>query len=167
MDRGPDIVAAALAEGLSRNQCVSAWLGPGNVLFLGLGTAVIAERDPDGRRSTPPYELQTNFADWTIELPGGPTIAADDRDRSRAAARALIGRPVLEWQVGDGHALQIHFHGGLLLNVAPTVGPELAGKAAWWLCLPGGRTVAVACDGRVIATDSRRLNCDWFKRPGE
>src|SRR5437773_10472133 len=92
MDRGPDLVAAALAEALSRNQCVSAWLGPGNVLFLGLGTAIIAERDPDGRRSTPPYELQTNFADWTIECPGGPTIPAADPDRSEEAAPALTRR---------------------------------------------------------------------------
>jgi hypothetical protein len=167
MNNGQDILAAALTEALDRRQCASAWVGHRSVLFLGLGTAVLADRGADGRRATPPYELQTNFTDWSIELPEGPLIADNDRDRSEAAARALVGRPVADWHVFGEQTLRVRFHGGPVLTVVPLSDADSADKAAWWLCLPGGRIVGVACDGRVVAADSRRQTCDWFKRPAE
>jgi hypothetical protein len=166
MNDGPDILNAALAEALDRRQCVSAWLGHGTALFLGLGTAVLADRDEDGRRTRPPYEVQTNLADWTVGWQGGPVVNDNDRPRAETAAQSLVGRPVAGWNLSDDATLSVRFHGGLVLTVAPMNDGESADKTAWWVCLPGGRIVAVACDGRVVAADSRRATCDWFERPG-
>ena len=44
-----------------------AWLGYGEVLFLRLGDSPIVARSPDGRRARPPYELHTNFSDWSVQ----------------------------------------------------------------------------------------------------
>jgi hypothetical protein len=108
--------------------------------------------------------LQTNLAEWSVESPEGPVIADNDRLRSAVAARALVGRPVTDWQLYDEHSLRVHFYGGSVITVTPMADTASADKTAWWVCLPGGRVVAVSCDGRVVAADSRRSTCDWFQR---
>jgi hypothetical protein len=87
-----DPVVARLEEALRGSRCVSAWLGYGEVLFAGFGSEVLPEREPDGRRTRPPYKLHTNFADWWIEENGR---AAHDETRASAerAAKGLVGRP--------------------------------------------------------------------------
>jgi hypothetical protein len=165
MSGDSDILSAALAEALDGHQCVSAWLGHHTVLFLGLGTAVLADRGEDGRRSSPPYEVQTNLAEWSVEWADGPVIHDHDRPRAEAAARALVGRSVSGWHLCDENTLRVRFFAGPILTIVPMADGQSADKAAWWVCLPGGRTVAVACNGRVVAADSRRAICDWFDRP--
>jgi hypothetical protein len=167
MQDGLKVLSAALAEALDLRKCVSAWLGQGNVLFLGTGITVLAERDADGRRLTPPYELQSNHAEWTIESATRKVVVHQDHEDAEAAARALVGRPVIGWKLAGRHALRIKFHGGPLLTIRPMTDAALTGQSAWWVCLPGGRTVTVTCDARVVATDSRRDTCDWLKRAGE
>jgi hypothetical protein len=109
--------------------------------------------------------VQTNLAEWSVEWPDGPVINDNDGPRAETAARALVGRTVSGWHLAEGNTLRVRFYGGAVLTVAPMTVGESADKAAWWVCLPGGRTVAVACNGRVVATDSRRETCDWFDRP--
>src|SRR5262245_4833353 len=139
MSEGPDILSAALTEALDRRLCVSAWVGHPSVLFLGLGTGVIAERHADGTRPRPPFELQTNFAEWSVQSPQGPVITDADRAEAEIAARALIGRPVMSWQLAEDHTLRVQFYGGAILTVAPMSEASSPDKAAWWVCLPGGR----------------------------
>jgi hypothetical protein len=66
MDYTPELLANAIAETLSGCRCVSAWLGYGNALFLGFGSEMIAPRNSQGRRTKPPYELQTSMAGWRV-----------------------------------------------------------------------------------------------------
>src|SRR5262249_1519953 len=132
MTQDSDALSAALTEALDRHQCASAWLGHGTALFLGLGTAVLADRDEGGRRSQPPYEVQTNLADWSVEWQGGPVVNDNERPRAEAAARALLGRSVTGWHLADDMTLRVHFYGGLILTVAPITDGESADKAAWW-----------------------------------
>ena len=49
MEHGPDILVDAVAEAFSGHRCASAWLGYGNVLFLGFGGAPIEPFTPAGQ----------------------------------------------------------------------------------------------------------------------
>ncbi len=151
MLHGFDLLEATVAEALSGRRCVSGWIGYGNALFLGFGADQLPERDDDGRRSKPPYELQTETAGWRVE---GAAIADAESDREMAerAIRALVGRPVIHWRLIDRRALVVAFAGGWQLDVLPPaeVDPESGGGHEWWLCLPGSCYVGVGSGGRVV-----------------
>lgn len=162
MEHGPDILADAVAEAVSGHRCVSAWLGYGNVLFLGFGGAPIEPFTPAGRPAEPPYELHANMADWRVS--GGDLAAGadDERDLAERAVSALLGRPVVAWRLGARHALSVEFAGGQLLEVVPLGDADVADSDGWSVTLPGGRVVAVSCGGQVAAIDSRRPVGEWF-----
>ncbi len=63
MNESHTFPVSRLSEAFTDHRCVTAWLGYGNVLFLGFGDSVLPERDQYGRRTRPPYELETNYAD--------------------------------------------------------------------------------------------------------
>src|SRR4051812_21468797 len=100
------MLADALGEALSGRRCVSAWLGYGKVLFLGLGDAPSALCGPDGLRARPPYELETNFADWSVQLPGSSADADSTKEQAERAVGELIGRPVAGWQLGADNTVR-------------------------------------------------------------
>ena len=149
MGHGPELLDEALAAALSGHRCVSAWLGYGNALFLGFGSEVVSPRNPDGRRTVPPYELQTSMA----------ADSDDERESAERAVEALVGRVVVRWQLKDHHGLEVEFAGGWLLEVIPPseIDPDWSDLDEWWFCLPGSRFVGVGSDGRVVA--------GWSDRP--
>ena len=167
MNIAPEMLPDALTETLSGHRCVSAWLGYGEVLFLGLGNVPIPERDADGRRIRPPYKLETNFATWSVQSLGSSVSADDTRDHAERAARDLIGRPVVGWHLGSGHTIRIDFGDDHSLQVVPMTGSDVVGKDAWLVSMPNGRIVAVSCDGQVVAVDSKRPIREWFSRSAE
>jgi hypothetical protein len=152
---------ARLREAFVGRRCVSAWLGYGDILFLGLGQSLITERDIDGRRIRPPFELETNFADWLIE---GPMIAVSvDSDRAvlEAAGESLVGEQVVSWELFESNRLRLTFTGTKVLTIVPwAVADGLSD--AWCLQSPDGRVLAVATDGRVVVVNAGLPVRDWF-----
>ena len=152
---------ARLSEAFTGHRCVTAWLGYGSVLFLGFGEKVLSERDQHGRHTRPPFELETNFADWFVE---GPTIAASaDSDRAQliAAAESLIGEQVVSWELPESKNLRVTFTGKKLFAVEAW-GTEDGLADAWCLKSPDGRILAVATDGRFVVVDASLPVREWF-----
>jgi hypothetical protein len=158
VEHSPGLLTDAVAEALAGHRCVSAWLGYGNALFLGFGSEPIPPRDPEGRRTMPPYELQTSMAGWRV---GGDASADSDGERGpgERAVAALVGRPVVRWRLNDRRGVEIEFAGGWLLEVVPPaeVEPDWSDLDEWWFCLPGSRFVGVSSGGRVIAGRTDRV----------
>jgi hypothetical protein len=166
MDGGRDLLSDAVAEALDGHCCASGWLGYANVLFLGFGDAPVPPRTDDGRRTGPPYEVNANRADWRIDGDGLAACADDDRGPAERAVAALIGRPVVGWSLGAGHALTVQFDRGLTVRVDPWLDPDEARWDAWSVSLPG-RLVAVSCGGRVAAPDPECPVGQWFGGPAQ
>ena len=143
-----------IEEAISGHRCVTAWLGYGNALFLGFGPDVLPFRAPDGRRSKPPFELQTSLAGWRID--GEICASADDEPAvAELAVGELIGKPVVRWELQDERYLKIEFESDSQLQLLPPKEVDLD-LEEWWFCLPGSRYVGVGSDGRIVegSTDS-------------
>lgn len=150
-----------ISDAFTGHRCVTAWLGYGNVLFLGFGETVLPVRDKDGRHTRPPYELETNFADWRIEGPVRASSVSSDQATLTEAAGSLIGEEVLCCEVAQRTRLRLSFAGGKLLAVdAWNVADGLAD--AWCLKSPDGRILGVANDGRFVVVDAGIPIRDWF-----
>jgi hypothetical protein len=162
MTVGLDVAAQALTEALSGRTCSSAWLGYGDVLFLGFGNVSFAEVPPR-IHGTPEYKVQTNFADWTMETVGPPGAVLEP-EQAKQAVHSLVGKSVTGWRLIDGHGFQIEFDVALRLRVVPWTDADSTDTDAWCVGLPGNRVVAVSCDGRVASVDSREPIRDWFRR---
>jgi hypothetical protein len=151
-----------LDEALAGRRCVSAWLGYGEVLFLGFGEEVLPERDADGRHPSPPFQLATNFADWSV---AGAVVAASaesERVDLEAAAASLVGQRVVAGEALEGNRLRIEFAQGQLFVVGPW-GVEEGLSDAWSVQSPDGRLLAVATDGRAVVVEARRPINEWFR----
>lgn len=151
MVQSSELLEAAVTEAMTGHRCVSGWLGYGSALFLGFGSEQLPDRDARGRRSEPPYELQTSMADWRVE--GAASAAAEsEQETAERAVRALVGRPVLDWRLIDGRGLVVEFADDLRLEILPRmeVDPERSDLDEWWFCLPGSRYVGVGGGGRVV-----------------
>ena len=162
-----DVASEALSEALSGRTCSYAWLGHGNPLFLGFGKvsqeSITLSRATFNHRVAE-YQVNTNFADWSHETVGtAASMIQMDMDQAEQAVKALEGKQVLRWQLIEGHGLQIEFEGGLRLRVVPWTDSDCADSDAWCVSLPGNRVVAMSCDGRVAAVDSRLPIRDWFR----
>jgi len=156
----PDAVLVdRLKEAFTGRSCVSAWLGHGDVLFLGLGEDVLPERNQEGGRPRPPFELETNFADWFVAR---PTMAPTELTRSDSrAAESLVGKRISNWQMLDGFGLRLTFMDGDKLTVAPW--PIDDGVSdAWSVRAPDGQILAASNDGKVVVVDERTPVRDWF-----
>ena len=130
MGLDPEMLANAAAEALSGHRCVSGWLGYGNALFLGFGSQPIPARRIDGRRSSPPYELQTSIAIWRVI---GNIVASceDERGLAEEAIQALIGLSVAGWQLSDNSGLEIEFVDRWRLDIAPPAEIDPEGTSTW------------------------------------
>lgn len=157
------VPVARLDEALSERLCVSAWLGYGDCLFLGLGEDVLPERGDDGWHSKAPFELETNFADWFVEGPmtARSAPASTDRAELEVAAKSLVGERVLSWELLDRNGLRVRFTGAKALSIAPW-GAEDRVSWAWCVESPDGRILAVATDGRSVVVDAALPIRDWF-----
>jgi hypothetical protein len=155
------ISVARLREAFNGHRCVSAWLGYGDALFLGLGQDVITERGGDGRRVRPPFELKTNFADWLVEGPMTAGSADSDRAALEAAAESLVDEQVASWELLERQRLRLTFTGAKVLTIVPwDVVDGLSD--AWCMKAPDGRILAVATDGRAVVVDAALPIRDWF-----
>lgn len=166
-----DIVPAMQEDQLARlrdaftRRCVQAWLGYGDVLFLGFGEHVMPRVQAGERHATPPYELETNFASWRVEGPvsaqwtydGSPT----ERDELTAAAESLIGERVQEWEVLERLGLRLVFSGSKVLILEPWL-PSKGVAEAWSMTAPDDLILAVSNDGRTIIVPAEMPVCDWF-----
>jgi hypothetical protein len=147
------------------HRCVSAWLGYGDVLFLGFGEHVMPRVRTGERHARPPYELSSNFASWRVEGPvaarwtdeGSPTERAD----LTAAAESLVGERVLAWELLDRLALRLVFTGSKVLVVEPWRTYDGIDEA-WSLTAPDDLILAVSNDGRTIIVPAETPVRDWF-----
>lgn len=145
------------------HRCVSAWLGYGDILFLGFGEQVLPPVQPGERHPRPAYELQSNFATWRVE---GPVAAqsideATERADLTAAAESLVGERVVAWELLDRLGLRMVLTSSKVLVVEPS--PRSKGVAdAWSLTAPDRRVLAVSNDGRAIVVPVEMPVCDWF-----
>ncbi|MHB9038433.1 MAG: hypothetical protein ACYC64_17415 [Armatimonadota bacterium] len=137
--------------------CVQTWLGYAQVLFVGFGDEVLPYVPPGGRHTQPPYELQTEHADWQIEDDSGVIGTADDEyTKAEAAAQRLVGRRANRWQfIGASYALEIEFDGGLKLKIVPMADTEASvfHKNAWNLRMPDDYYRHTRWDGTMYALD--------------
>lgn len=165
MDRLHADSAARLNDAFNGRRCVSAWLGHGEVLFLGFGERVLPVRDSEGGRSKPQFELETNFAVWGV---AGPNINVSsepeetDRHSLEAAAESLIGEQIVSWTLRPSNLLSLTFTGKKMLNVIPW---ELADglSDAWSVeSANDGLIFAVATDGRNVVVNASLPVKDWF-----
>jgi hypothetical protein len=147
-----ELLESSVGDALSGRHCVSAWLGYGNVLFLGFGPDLIPLRTPEGRHTIPPYELQTSIAEWCLR---GDTTAdlEDEAEFAEEAVSALIGLSVVRWQLTPALGLRIEFTGSRLLEITPPSEIDAEDKDLdwWWLCLPDFQFVGVGGNGHVIS----------------
>jgi hypothetical protein len=155
---------ARLREAFS-HRCVSAWLGYGDVLFLGFGEHVMQRVRAGERRAHPPYELNSNFASWRVE---GPVAAqwtdegsATERADLTVAAKSLIGARVEGWELLDRLGLRLVLIGAKVLVVEPWPTSDGIGDA-WSLSAPDQRILAVSNDGRTIVVSAETPVSDWF-----
>ncbi len=160
----PDESHARLLDGvLADGTCVSAWLGYGEVLFLGFGDEVLPEQAPDGSRPWPLAELETNYADWCIQGLDPTFDGEQDRAAAERAARDLIGRRVMSWKLlAPSNGLAIQFAGDKTLVVEPWVDEDVRHSDAWSLTLPDRRVLAVSGEGRMILADEDTPVAHWF-----
>jgi hypothetical protein len=165
MARLPTDSTARLNDAFNGRRCVSAWLGHGDVLFLGFGESVLPVRDSEGVRSEPQFELQTNLAAWSVT---GPDISVSsdpeetDRQSLEAAAESLIGEQVVSWALRANNFLSLAFTGGKMLHVIPW---ELAFRLsdAWSVSsVNDGLVFAVATDGSNVVVSALMPVRDWF-----
>lgn len=165
MDRLPTDSTARLNDAFNGRRCVSAWLGHGDVLFLGFGERVLPVRDSEGVRSEPQFELQTNFAAWSVTGPD-ISVSSEPEETARrsleAAAESLIGEQVVSWALRANSCLSLAFTGGKMLHVIPW---ELADglSDAWSVAsVNDGLVFAVATDGSNVVVNALMPVRDWF-----
>ncbi len=133
-------------------RCVQVWLGYGNALFLGLGDAILppVDLDADPRRPHPhpPFEVQTNLAEWRVADPTGTVVTCEDAEIGAVASRLLLGRTLTcATLAGVGGGLDLEFDGVGRLSVLPYDAPEDSGEHAWYLTDPDGITLVVTIGG--------------------
>ena len=145
---------ARLVDAFESRMCVSAWLGYGDALFLGFGDKVFPPTRRHERCAKPPFELQTNFADWRVEAAGTAHMLR--------AAHSLVGEGVMDWQLLERNGLRLAFTGAKVLTVSPWNAAEGISDA-WCITSPDNRILAVATDGRVVIVDATQPVRDWFE----
>lgn len=160
----PDDYHARLIDAVfADSTCVSAWLGDGEVLFLGFGDKVLPEKTADGRRPRPLAELETNHADWRIQGLAPTFDGEQNRAAAERAARDLIGRRVVSWRLlAPSNGLAIKFEGDKNLVVEPWVDVDAQRSDAWSLAVPDRRVLAVSGEGRMILVDEGTPVAQWF-----
>ena len=157
--------ALRLRDAFLDRRCVSAWLGYGDVLFLGLGEDVLPVPGTGEGPASPPFKLNTNFAAWRVD---GEVSAAwtdsdsgSNRTQLKAAAESLVGERVIGWELLERMGLRLTFTAAKVLTVEPW--PIEDGISdAWCIGSPDGRILAVATDGRVVVVDMHLPVRDWF-----
>lgn len=143
---------SSLDIALRSTRCVSAWLGFGDVLFLGLGCEITPLAE-DGSYPYPPYEIQTHFADWSVERDGSVTSCEAVHDEVEAAARSLVGLEVIAWDGSEvPGCLAIMFDGNARVRICSPPDSSDRRAEAWALRLPTGRHLVVRCDGSVVSS---------------
>ncbi len=155
------VLIVRLREAFAQRRCVSAWLGYGDVLFLGFGDGLPRLCEDDGRRRRPPFELETNFADWLIEGPTAPVTADPDRAQLEAAAQSLVGEQVTNWELLESNGLRLTFSGTKVLKVVPWSAADGLSDA-WCVESPDGLILAVATDGQAVVVDAGLPVSAWF-----
>ena len=157
--------ASRIREALEGRRCVAAWLGHGDVLFLGIGDEVVPEPQSGEPRPRPPIELETNYAAWSVE---GPVSAAWTDSESeaesaqlRAVAESLVGERIIGWELLDRLALRVKFSGSKVLTVQPW--PVSDGVSDAWSLRSSDKHILVASnDGRMVVVDEKLPIRDWF-----
>lgn len=152
---------ARLRDAFASRRCVSAWLGYGDVLFLGLNESALPQPGEGGQRIRPPFQVTTNFAEWLVEGPMSAGTADSDRAKLKAAAESLIGEQVVSWELVERIGLRLAFTGGKALTVVPWSKADRVSDA-WCVESPDGRVLAVATDGRAVVVDATLPIRDWF-----
>jgi hypothetical protein len=130
--------------------CVQAWLGYGDVTFIGFGTTIL-ELTPSGDHPMPAYEFQTQFGRWWLCTPSWEMEAnVTDPDEIRERIALLVGRRLERWRFGASPAVvMLRFEGGIDLHLGACDGVDAEESDAWLFCCPDSRWIQVACSGLV------------------
>lgn len=167
MQHRSDLLRSALAKALDGRRCVSGWLGYGQVLFLGFGDDILPPCYPDDCRTRPPYEVVTNWSNWSLRH-GESLIDADsERATAEAAVERLIGREVTHWELTQNIGLMVEFDDDSELTIERFSPEEAFCRDAWSLRLAEESIVAVSIDGQIASVPSTRPINEWFLRGTE
>ncbi len=146
-------VRRSLDTAIAGRRCVEAWLGYGQVLFLGFDDQANLVAAADSEDVHSPYCLQTVFADWTITRDDRVLgTVDDDATKAEAAARELLGQRAIRWAMSESTLwLEIDFDHGLQLRIAPRADNEAnLHRNAWVLAMPDGCYQHVRWDGTAF-----------------
>jgi hypothetical protein len=140
-----------LDNGIRGRLCVQAWLGYGEVLFLGFGDEVIPPVSPAESHPVPLYELQSNLADWRVEERSVVRGTLDDPwEQAQEACQLLVGKRALGWNLDTTTlGLTVYFESDLSLKVIPWAEEEHHGKTAWMFVNAEDEYLIVTPDGRL------------------
>lgn len=145
---------------LHQRTVVVAWLGFGDPLFLKFAR-VPSERSNEPNRESAVCELETNFANWTVEGLVTGNSEHDDREWLESAAQSLIGATVSGLELAEDGSLAVRFDESRILRIIPW--PVEEGLSdAWSMTLPHDKILAIST-ARHIAVVGRHVPIrDWF-----
>ena len=157
--------ATRILQALEGRRCVSAWLGHGDALFLGIDDEALRVPQPGDAQPRAPIELETNYAAWSVEGPVSATWTDSESEAEsaqlRAAAESLVGERVVGWELLERLALRVEFSGNKVLTVQPW--PVSDGVSdAWSLRSTDKHILAISNDGRMVVVDETLPIQDWF-----
>jgi hypothetical protein len=142
--------------------CVQAWLGYGNVLFLGLSISGEPPLPRPGRRhGYCAYQLRTDLATWSIRA-GGRVLALDEpRGVAESAATQLVSHRTTGWERGPAAgALRVDFEHGVSLHVGPFDDADTLEEPAWGVRFPDQMYLEVLCNGFAAIRPYGKLTTD-------
>lgn len=152
---------------LSGRLCVTAWLGYGQVLFIGFGDEPYEGGGADVRHPRPPVEIETNFAEWRIDGPGPIAVSDDELPTAESAAFDLIGRRVVNWGfIEPSIGLVVSFSGGKNLTIIPWADDDSRNTDAWSITLPDDRVLAFSTCGKIAFASLDQPIPEWFWEGG-
>lgn len=138
---------------ISGSRCVQAWTGHGNSLFAGFGQTLITAK-VTGFRGTPshikpPFELQTNLADWALTDISGSRFTSDFASVSEIISPCMIGRTVSHLDVNAVTLeLTVVLDSIVTISIMPYSDKSHKGRYAWLYAEPENNVTLALIGGR-------------------
>lgn len=145
--------------------CVQAWLGYGEVAFVGFsGDANLLS--PKGRHHPiPPVEVETHLALWEVRS-DGELLGSSVHPRSSAvhAIDMLVGQRLLNWQMSDTCTrIVFHFTGSIDYSIEPL--HDGVDGEVWSIRDPSNVYSAIDANGMILREHADDIPEETDSRP--
>lgn len=150
-----ETMEAVIETAVKDRLCVQAWLGHGDVLFLGFGEqilppVILGKAGTGIKQPKPPYQIRTDLANWWIEDRTGILGSSYDDERAWEAASFLVGRRASKWQfLHPTWGLHVELEGEVSLKIEPYTTSDDPDGDAWSVRDPDGFYSHITRNGRI------------------